>query len=188
MRFLMDFKENVQGERPMASTVNKYIKQGTEYLSTFNVFPYNKVGVEDEIQFDIGGVPFIGYIDYLGEKDGEYYIVDNKSRDMKPRSKRAKPTIKDMELDKMLRQLYIYSAGVKSKYGKFPKALCFNCFRTGVFISEVFNEQKYHESIEWALKTIEEIKGTNIFNPNVDFFTCKYICGLNEDCCYWQGR
>lgn len=187
-RFLLDFQNEVQGERPAASTVAKYIQQGTEYLKSFTDFPYNKVAVEEKMEFEIGGKPFVGYIDFLGEKDGEYYIIDNKSRDLKPFSKRAKPTLKDIELDEMSRQLYIYSAAVKQKYGKFPKALCFNCFRTGVFIKLGFDEQKYHETIEWALKCIEEIENTDVFNPNREFFSCKYICGFSEGCCYWQER
>ena len=58
--------------------------------------------VEMKVEFDIGGHPFAGHIDYLGGKGGEYYIVDNKSRMLNPRSKRSKPTKHDMELDRML--------------------------------------------------------------------------------------
>ena len=37
----------------------------------------------------------------MGEEDGYLVIVDNKSRDLKQRSKREKPTLKDKELDSM---------------------------------------------------------------------------------------
>ena len=144
------------------------------------------IDVEKEVKFEIDGIPFTGFIDYLGEENGDYVIVDNKSRDLKPRSKRAKPTVKDKELDSMLKQLYIYSAAVKQEYGKFPKLLCFNCFRTGTFIEEPFNEDAYNEAIEWAKKLVEEIKDTDDFYPNREFFSCYYICGVSDDCCYDQ--
>ena len=57
--------------------------------------------VEMEAEFSAGGHPFVGYMDYLGEKGGEYYIIDNKSRMPKPRSKRSKPAKHDMDPDRM---------------------------------------------------------------------------------------
>lgn len=185
--FLTGFSENVKGIRPQESTVLKYIQCGVEYLKGFQPFKYSMVGVEKRVDFDIDGLRFIGYIDYLGQDDdGNLVIIDNKSRDMKPRSKRAKPTVKDKELDSMLRQLYIYSAAIKQEFGKFPKLLCFNCFRTGVFIEEPFRKEAYDEAIEWAKRQIEEIKTTEDFYPNRDFFSCYYICGVSDDCIYDQ--
>lgn len=184
--FLTGFSENVKGERPQESTVQKYIRCGVDYLKGFQPFKYSMVDVEKRVDFEIDGLKFIGYIDYIGEKDGEYYIIDNKSRDLKPRSKRAKPTAKDRELDLMLRQLYIYSAAIKQEYGKFPKALCFNCFKSGVFIEEPFNEKSYNEAIEWVKKSVEDIKTADDFHPNRDFFSCHYICGVSDDCIYDQ--
>ena len=36
-------------------------------------------------------------VDVLGQDDdGEYIIIDNKSRDLKPRSNREKPTMNDI--------------------------------------------------------------------------------------------
>lgn len=187
-KFLFDFSKEVQGIRPQESTVQKYIKAGLDYLKHFEPFPFEMVAVEEKVGFEIDGTPFVGYIDYHGIKDGEHYIVDNKSRDLKPRSNRKTPTVKDKELDEMLRQLYIYSAAIKQKYGKFPKALCFNCFKTGTFIEEPFNEDAYNEAIEWAKKNIEDIKNADDFYPNREFFSCYYICGVSDECCYWQAR
>lgn len=182
--FLTGFSANVKGVRPQESTVQKYIKCGVDYLSGFQPFKYPMVDVEKRVDFEIDGLKFVGFIDYLGLQDGEYYIIDNKSRDLKPRSNRAKPTVKDKELDTMLRQLYIYSAAVKQEYGKFPKALCFNCFKSGVFIEEPFKEEAYLEAVEWVKKSVKEIKETDEFYPNREFFSCYYICGVNEDCIY----
>ena len=185
-KFLFDFQTEVKGERPKASPVSKYIQCGVEYLRGFSPFPYKMVDVERKVEFEIGGKKFIGFIDYLGEKDGEYYIIDNKSRELKPRSKRTKPTVKDQELDEMLKQLYLYAAAVKQEYGKFPKALCFNCFKNGVFIEEPFSEKVFSETIEWFLKTIDNIADENDFLPYLDYFSCKNICGVKNECCYYE--
>lgn len=185
-KFLFGFQENVIGRRPQQSTVEKYIQLGIEYLKGFAPFPYNMVAVEKKVEFELGGKKFIGFIDYLGEKDGEYYIVDNKSRELKPRSGRKKPTVKDQELDEMLKQLYLYAAAIKQEYGKYPKALCFNCFKNRVFIEEPFSEKTFSETVEWFLKTIDDIADENDFLPYLDFFSCNYICGVNNDCCYYE--
>lgn len=186
-RFLMDFSKEVRGTRPQESTVTKYIQCGCEYLRSFQPFRFNMIDVEKRVEFNIDGTPFVGFIDYLGEEDGELVIVDNKSRDLKPRSKRAKPTLKDQELDSMLKQLYIYSAAVKQEYGKFPKLLCFNCFRTGTFIEEPFNEDAYNAAIEWAKKQVEDIKDADDFYPQIDYFSCNFICGVDKECEYYES-
>lgn len=180
--FLRDFSKEVKGKRPKESVVMKYINNGCDYLRNFEPFKYNKIEVEKKVEFDIDGIPFVGYIDFLGEKDGEFYIVDNKSRDLKPRSHREKPTLKDKELDEMLRQLYIYSEAVKKEYGKYPKALCFNCFRTGVFIEEPFDMNALNETKNWVKNRIADIENEEDFTAYGDFFKCSYLCGVNEYC------
>jgi len=188
MKFLTDFSTEVQGARPSEKIVQSYIEKGIAYLESFEPFPYNMIDVEMEVKYEINGIPFIGYIDYLGEKDGELYIVDNKSRDLKPRSTRKKPTKKDEELDEMLVQLYLYAAAVEQIYGKFPKSLCFNCFKSGVFIEEPFVREKYDEAIKWALDMIGEIKEDENFRPSVEYFGCIHLCGLTSDCEYWNNQ
>ena len=186
--FLTEYHKKIIGCRPPINTVKKYINEAIEYLDSFEPFPYEMVAVEKEIRFDINGTEFIGYIDFLGkDENGDLYIVDNKSRILKPRSSRVKPTQNDLVLDKMLRQLYLYAEGIKREFGKYPKALCFNCFRSNTLIVEPFDEAKHKEALEWAGNLIEEIKDTSDFVPNVEFFQCKYLCGYNNDCCYWQG-
>lgn len=187
MEFLAGFSKNVRGTRPQESTVQKYIQCGVEYLKGFQPFKYSMIDVERRVDFEIDGLQFIGYIDYLGrDDDGKLVIIDNKSRDLKPRSNRAKPTVKDKELDSMLRQLYLYSAAIKQEFDEFPKLLCFNCFRTGAFIEEPFSKGAYDDTIEWVKRRIEDIKTTEDFLPNRDFFSCYYICGVSDDCVYDQ--
>lgn len=183
--FLTNFSKEVLGTRPKASIVKSYIQKGTEYLKNFVPLPYKIVSIEEQIDFNINDIKLTSRIDYIGEdENGDLIIVDNKSRDLKPRSGRKNPTIKDKELDSMLKQLYLYSAAVKFKYGKFPKYLCFNCFKANVFIKEPFNEEAYYQTIQWIKDTVNEVKQTDDFYPNREFFACHYICGVSNQCCY----
>lgn len=184
--FLAGFSESVKGFRPSESIVQKYIQCGIEYINTFEPFDCTTVAVERRVEFEIEGVRFVGVIDYIGEKDGNYILIDNKSRDLKPRSNRAKPTIKDKELDTMLKQLYLYSTYIKQEYGTFPVELRFNCFKNRCLIKEKFDVEKYKEAVEWAKTTIEQIKKTDDFYPSLDFFKCRYLCGVNAECVYHQ--
>ena len=190
MKFLFDFSSKVLGRRPSEKTVASYIQKGKDYLNNFEEFPFEMVAVEDVIHFDLNQTPFLAVLDYVGRGEDGLVIVDNKSRELRPRSGRKKPTKNDMEIDEMLKQLYIYSAAIKSRYGEFPKKLCFNCFKNQKFIEEEFQEDKYKEAVEWAMKMIEEIKDseTEAFYPSVEFFKCYYLCGLSEECCYWEYR
>lgn len=180
--FLLGFSENVRGIRPNQAVVESYIDSGTEYLRNFKPFPFDMIAVEKRVDFEIEGIPFTGYIDFLGEKDGEFYIVDNKSRNLKPRSKRQKPTKNDIVLDEKLRQLYIYSAAVEQEYGKLPKALYFNCFKNGQFIEEPFSAEAYEEAKKWAVDTVRRIEDEEDFEANPEFFSCIYICGVSGKC------
>ena len=170
--------------RPNSSIVKKYLDLGKKYFDEFTEFPYETVSVEEEVSFEIRGIPFVGFIDYIGKQDDEYIIIDNKSRDLLPRSNRKKPTKKDKELDDMLRQLYVYSAAVKQKYGKFPKYLCFNCFKNGMLIKEQFDIQKYYEVEDWVEETVRRIEDTEEFDARPEVFRCKYLCGVSDCCDY----
>ena len=188
--FLKDFKKEVRGFRPKDSTVKKFIDGAVSYLSNFEPFPYKMIAVEKKVEFEIDGKKFVGYIDFLGEDetDGELAIVDNKSRDLKPRSGRKNPTVKDKELDEILRQLYLYCVPIEAEYGKLPKELCINCFKTGVFIVEPFDMEAYEETKRWAVEQVRKIRIEGDFDPNPDFFQCFWICGVSNNCEFGQNR
>lgn len=186
-KFLFGFSKEVEGERPSASIVESYIKKGVDYFENFQDFPFEILDVERKVEFEIEGIPMVGYIDLLGFKDGEYYIIDHKSRDLKPRSKRQTPTENDKLLDKMLRQLYLYSTDIYNNFGKWPKELCFNCYKTGTFIREPFRMEAYDEAVAWAREERAKILETNHFKPHIDFFACKHLCSFSNECCYWDG-
>lgn len=183
--YLIHFRENVVGKAPTYSIFQNYFKQGINYLKNIE-FPEEKiVGIEEEVLFNLDDKNFIGFIDKISERDG-VVVTDNKSRDLKERTGRTKPTKSDKELDKYLRQLYIYSMAIEQKYGVLPKELEFNCFRTQKVINEPFDMDKYEKTKEWARKTINDISKETEWNPNVEWFRCKYLCDVCNQCEYYQ--
>lgn len=184
LAFLTGFAQEVKGIRPKPETVRRYVDDGVKYLRGFCPLPFEPIGVEKRVSFQIDGIPFVGYIDYLGRRDDGLYIVDHKSRNLKPRSTRTKPTANDAELDDMLKQLYLYAAAVKQEYGVFPKALCFNCFRNGNLIEEPFCETAYREACQWAVDCVRRIEQSEDFEATRDFFSCCYLCDVSEQCIY----
>lgn len=187
LEYLKDFKKRVNAYLPNQNTFKQYFKDGSAFLRNIQMPPHDIVAVEQKAEFDIDGKPFVGYLDRVDrDNDGNLIIVDHKSRKLKKRSKRASPTKTDLELDSYLKQLYIYQKFVKEFYGEFPKKLCFNCFRSGELIEEDFDQSAYEEAIDWAKKTIEQIRRESDFNPNMEYFKCNYLCEMNEMCEFYR--
>lgn len=184
MAFLSGFGKEVKGTRPKETTLEKYINWGARYFREFQPFPYKMLSVEKDVEFSIEDKKFVGFIDFVGldESDGEIVIIDHKSGDIKPRSTRGRYTQGDAALDHKLRQLYLYSIPIEAEYGKTPKELCFNCYRTGQFIREKFDPVAYDKAKKWALDTIETIRDDSDFEASPDFFKCQWICGLSDHC------
>lgn len=105
---------------------------------------------------------------------------------MKPRTERKTPTKTDLELDHYLRQLYLYSVPIIEEYGKCPKSLCFNCFRTPILIEEPFKEDAYAESKVWLKERVDTIAAETDFKPDMDFFKCKHLCEMHDFCEYYE--
>jgi hypothetical protein len=184
--YLCEFRTQVAGHAQSMKVFQNYFNSGFQYLKNFQPFQLEPVTVEKEARFHVDGIPFTGYIDFLGKKDGEFYIIDHKSRMLKPRSTRAKPTVSDRELDAYLRQLYLYSIAVEEEFGQKPKALCFNCFRSQTMIVEPFREEAYEEAKTWITSKIHEIEQEGSFKPDVEYFKCKHLCEMQDHCEYYQ--
>lgn len=82
----------------------------------------------------------------------------------------------------------MYSTIIKDKYGKFPKYLCFNCFKNKEFIKEIFDITKYEKIMKEFDSEVDKIINAESFPPNIDYFSCKFICGVHNDCIYWNQR
>lgn len=155
----------------------KYYKDGLSYLDSFEGLDSDLevVGIEQKVELEINGKPFIGYIDLIlrDKTDGRYIIVDHKS---KARFKSKK------EREHYLLQLYLYSLHVKKIYGEYPKQLKFNMFRTKTWESEDFSEKTLQKAINWFDFTIELIKNDTDFVKMKDEFYCENLCSVREHC------
>lgn len=183
MEFLTRYKTEVRGQKPSNVSGLSYIEKALEYLKNLRPSPYEVIAVEKQFFFDIDGIPFTGIVDRIEDRDGKLYIIDNKSRDLKPRSGKKKPTVKDKELDEMLLQLYVYAIAVEKEFGKLPSALCFDCFKNGVFIEEPFDQDKFEEAKQWVIESVKEIEDNEDWDSSeFDYFQCNYLCGLHNKC------
>ena len=184
-RYLMRFPSEVRGRAPNQEIRASYFNQGLECVKNFSPIAGQILGVEQFVHFKIDELPFIGFVDLIYEdEDGALCILDHKSRALKPRSKRKKPTKTDEELDAYLRQLYLYSIPIAAKYGRYPDFLEFNCYRSGERIKECFHLEALEATKKWALDTIQQIREEKEWKPNLDYWVCSNICGLSSSCEY----
>jgi len=189
MLYITQFKTEV-ASRVRAKTFDsmreKYYDAGLDYIQTFEPFKFSKIlGVEKKVRFKISEYLFTGFIDLCGEhENGDIEIIDHKSAEIKPRSKKKEPTKTDEELDEKFIQLYLYSIAIFDEYGKYPKYLTFNSFRNGKIIREEFDAEKLEMAKDWAIRTIKRIEKDKSWNPNIDFYFCKNLCNSRNTCEY----
>lgn len=171
--FVLDLPDEVK-----PSIAENYYQQGKEYLSSLAMPKEKIIGIEEKLNFKVGDYSFVGFVDLLLEDDG-LIIQDHKSRVLKRGTKKQ-----NEEFDSFTKQLYLYSAGIEQRYGQLPRKLRFNCFRNGTLLEEVFDKNKYEETIQWALDTIGKIEQESTWKPSLEWFKCKYICGFSDSCEY----
>ena len=181
--YVAHFKENVFSKAPNSKIYMNYFQQGFHYLDDFSFPSRSIIGVEEKVDFMFAGRKFTGFVDLISE-NGKLIVTDHKSRTLKPRSKRSKPTKHDAELDEYLRQLYVYSAAIKGKYGRYPDILEFNCFRSQAMIQEPFESKRLYTVEDWASKTIDSIATNDKWSAKPDYWRCNYLCDVCDHCEY----
>lgn len=184
--YMTEFSKQITHPALSHKIYENYFNSGLEYLKNLDFKYKDFAGIEKKVNFKVGDYDFVGFIDCVATDDTDLCIIDHKSKILKPRSHRQKPTVSDKELDDFLKQLYLYSIPMKEEFGRFPDKLEFNCFRDNSWISEDFDIKKYDETQKWALDTIEEIINETTWSPNCDYFYCKNLCGLHEECEYYD--
>jgi hypothetical protein len=180
--YISNFFLSVSGKAPNLNVFNSYFEAGLDYLYNFE-FPIKNISsIEKEINFKIGDFDFLGYIDVIA--DNGKIILDHKSKDLKPRSGKKKPLKSDLELDKYLKQLYLYAIATKEIYGEYPQKLIFNCFKLDELISEDFDEGKIEEIKQWILSEIDIITNNDDWKPTLNYWRCNYLCDVCDSCEY----
>lgn len=156
----------------------KYFYQLLDFFESFEGFQDETIGTEIEFYTNIrtgfGEHKFMGFIDRLSEKDGEYIVTDYKSKNK----------FSKKELEKYSRQLYVYSKYVYEKYGKFPKYLKFLLFRENKEYVIEFNEDDYHKTISYIEQSIQDIYMETKFDCEYNFFYCNNLCDSRLDCTF----
>lgn len=187
MEYLTGFQSHVVGKAPDTNIFSRYFQQGLSHLKGLTMPKQHILSVEEYVTFQVGNHPFVGYIDLLLQNPdtGAITIVDHKSHALKPRSTRGKYTKADAELDRYLRQLYLYAIAVEQSYGVLPSHLAFNCYRTGSLICEPFSLSAFQAARGWANQSVEHIIHAPSFHPCMDYYYCKYICDVHNSCEYY---
>ena len=148
-----------------------YAKATTTAIENYNTIE-KIISLEENVNFEIDGYKFTGFIDQLLQnEDGEYILVDHKSKsNFKSKKEQAQ----------YARQLYLYSIAIFEKYGKYPKELRFNMFRKQNIVTIPFKEKDLQEAKEWAVKTICEMIETEMFPPTTDEFLRDNLCNYRH--------
>lgn len=186
LAYLTEFRSKVIGDPPNFKVFQNYFQSGLSCLRSLPQYPQSPVAVEENVSFHIDGHAFTGFIDQIDLIGGDFVVTDHKSRNLSARSKRSAATAKDAELDGYLRQLYLYAIAVKQKYGSYPKALVFNCFRSNQRIVEPFCKSACEKAKQWAIASVQTITHESNFAPSPEYFKCRFLCGMQDSCVYRQ--
>lgn len=161
---------------------DSYYKKGKKYLDKFDGFANEVVAIEKELKFIIElsnrKITFTGFIDKIEKCEGEFEIIDYKSKS---------DFVSEEEYKHYLIQLYLYSIGVKICYDKYPSKLTFDMFKIDKVIEHDFVLEEMESAKKWVEDTLNDIYIDETFekksNKTYDDFFCKYICGVGNAKC-----
>ena len=186
------FEDNFAKKVPYDAPPNKYkdLKQDwyDSVLDYFNnidlpIDKYEIVGVEKQVDFEIEGYPFIGFIDLLlrDPEDGKLILCDHKTTVLKRLKSGAISKTDQEHFLAFKRQQYLYSQAVMEEYGDNSiKELWWNMIRQRDFIKIPFSKNEYEEAKTWALDTIHRIENETEWLPNPNMWYCNYLCSIGE--------
>lgn len=184
------FEEHFMEEVPYDAPPNKYKDLKLDWFDTvldyFNnidlpIDQYEIVGVEKQVEFDIGGYPFIGFIDLLlrDKTDEKLILCDHKSSIIKVLRSGAISKSDREHFLAFRRQQYLYAKAVIEEFGEGSvKELWWNMIRQREFIKIPFDQNEYQEAQIWALDTIHKIENETEWLPKPEFFYCNYLCSM----------
>jgi len=161
---------------------DKMFNQIMEHFDEFNFFEdYKILDYEQEYKYDFEGLPFIAIPDLEAEKDKEFILADHKISKVWSKA----------DTEKKLRQMYVYSIPLKSKYNTFPKKIHINFFKDNQIIEYDFDKNKLEETKKWIHNQVNLIEKETEFTPRClqvkdckkDFYATN-LCSHRCDCKY----
>lgn len=152
-----------------------YYTSGLEFLNNFQGYDkYKILGVEEKFEIDLGGWILNGIVDLIyQDEDGRLIIRDYKSKSSFKNKKEQK---------EYARQLYLYSAYVNQKYGRYPDELQFLMFRKQQIVSITFDQEAFKEAFDWAEDTVKNIREAFDYPPTCDDYYSRHLCDSREIC------
>lgn len=160
----------VINERFSKNFSDDYFESGMKYFSEFKGFNDWKI-LEAEYNFEEvinDSFIFTGKVDLIAEDgNGDLIICDHKSK---------KGFKSKKELAEYGKQLYLYSYAVYKKYKRYPKKLIFNMFRNNEYKEIVFDKEDYDLTLDWLIRSVDEIENAFDFYTNYGTFYCRNFC------------
>ena len=146
---------------------------------------YEVLDFEQERKFEYGGYKFtsISDLEVRNIHTNKIGIIDHKISNQ----------YVGKDLDKKIRQLYLYSNPFKLKYGQYPDFVGYNFFKfpSGKNLKIVeFSEEKYNTTWNWIIDMIERIRNTDLIQlelssscmENKKNFFGQFMCNY-RNCC-----
>lgn len=183
------FPEEVTEDFPPNKYVDmrsSYFEKGRNYLENLDLDldEYEVLGIEKQVDFEIAGKPFIGFIDLLlKDKEERIIILDHKSASMKWNKNNtiSKTVAEKMKMYK--RQLYLYAKAIIDNGGN-VSFLEWNFFNDQKKYRIPFVQEEYEEALNWAEETIKLIEQETEWLPNSDYWMCNNLCDCRCGCEY----
>jgi hypothetical protein len=150
------------------------------HIDEFNFFDdYKILDYEKEYKYDFEGLPFIAIPDLEVEKDKEFILMDHKISKIWSRA----------DEEKKLRQLYVYSIPLKTKYNIFPYKFHVNFFKDNTIKEYDFDSNKLEDTKRWVHNQVNLIEKETEFSPRClqvkdckkDFYAIQ-LCNHRCDC------
>lgn len=169
--------------------MESYYNKGHDYFDNIDLDldGFEVLGVEKEVNFEIAGKPFVGYIDLLlkEKSTGKIIILDHKSASIKVLKNGSVSKSDQEHFLEFKRQLYLYAIPVIAEYGRVDE-LWWNLFKQRDWIKIPFKWEDYKEAVKWAEDTIKLIETEKDFPCNPDFFYCNYLCSQRNQACEFK--
>lgn len=155
----------------------KAYRQGLEYFQNFKGFGdrYEIVSTEEKFQIKVGNYDFVGISDLVlrDKETGELIVIDHKTKS---------PSSMKKDLSVYRNQLHVYAEHVHQKYGRYPESTQFNMIKSQDSISEPFRLDIHSDSLRWIEDTIDLIHMEEDWEPNPDYYYCRWICPMLQHC------
>lgn len=154
---------------PPPFPIERAWKQQTgDFFSEFKGFSTPAIGIEREFVIEFDTFKLKGFID----RETDNAIIDYKISNPFPKKK----------LKEKRRQLYLYAAAYKEKWGKFPDYLYFYFFRKQKVETIKFVEKDFKEAVDWATEQVAIIEATKTYPARIDEGFCKNLCSYRSIC------